>query len=482
MGDAMSKLQRRMTRRDLLKLGAGVAGLAVLAGCAPAATPAAPTTAPAAPAAAGGAPAAAAGTPAVVAKTGDAFDWKRFKGESIDVIFPKGSIYDVLQAVEKEFTDLTGIQVSSEQIPEQQQRQKQVIEFTSGATSFDVTATSLHVQKSLFGKTKWLVDMRDMLKDPTLTSPDYDWADMSQAGINLVTQADGRVDTLPCKIDYWIIYWNKELFAAKGVKYPTSFDELVAAAKALHDPSKNVAGFAARGLKNANTPVWTSFMIDWGVDTVDAKGNMYTDGPEAIAAAELYKTLMKDYAPKGVAGFNWNECQTTFMQGQAAMWFDGIGFSTPLEDPKTSKIVGKVGYSPLPKGPKEQFSGMFGDGVGISSLSKKKGPAYLYCQWFTNKQNQIRTLVSGAGAPPRNSAYKDQAALKQLTVPQEWVDCLIQVGKMGHLSLPVIEPVTEFRDVFGVALTNMIGGADAATELKKATADFKPVLEKSLKS
>jgi multiple sugar transport system substrate-binding protein len=31
-----------------------------------------------------------------------------------------------------------------------------------------------------------------------------------------------------------------------------------------------------------------------------------------------------------------------------------------------------------------------------------------------------------------------------------------------------------------VALTNMIGGADPATELKKATETFKPVLEKSL--
>lgn len=478
----MSKLDKRMTRRDLLKLGAGVAGLAALAGCAPAATPAAPTKAPAAPAAAGATPAAAGGAPTVVAKTGDAFDWKRFKGEKIEVVFPKGSLYDVIQGVEKEFTDLTGIQVASEQIPEQQQRQKMVIEFTSGSPSFDVTAISLHVQKSLFGKTKWLADLRDMLKDPTMTSPDYDWADVSQAGVNLVTQADGRIDTLPCKIDYWIIYWNKELFDAKGVKFPTNFDELVAAAKTLNDPSKNIAGFVARGLKNANTPVWTSFMLNWDAVTIDEKGQMYTDGPEAIEAAKLYQTLLKDYAPKGVSGFNWNECQTTFMQGQAAMWFDGIGFSTPLEDPKTSKVVGKVGYSPLPKGPKAQYSGMFGDGIGISAATKKKGPAYFYCQWFTNKVNQVRTLVSGAGAPPRNSAYKDQEALKKLTVPQAWVDCLLQVGKMGKLSLPVIEPVTEFRDIFGVALTNMIGGADPASELKKATAEFKPVLEKSLKS
>jgi multiple sugar transport system substrate-binding protein len=46
----------------------------------------------------------------------------------------------------------------------------------------------------------------------------------------------------------------------------------------------------------------------------------------------------------------------------------------------------------------------------------------------------------------------------------------------------VISPVTEFRDVFGVALTNMINGADPAAELKKATADFQPVLDKSEKA
>jgi len=40
-------------------------------------------------------------------------------------------------------------------------------------------------------------------------------------------------------------------------------------------------------------------------------------------------------------------------------------------------------------------------------------------------------------------------------------------------------PVTEFRDVFGVALTNMIGGSDVAAELKKATEAFAPVLAKS---
>ena len=58
----------------------------------------------------------------------------------------------------------------------------------------------------------------------------------------------------------------------------------------------------------------------------------------------MYTQLTRSTARPGVAGFNWNECQTSFLQGQAAMWLDGIGFAQPLEDPTKSRIVGKVGY------------------------------------------------------------------------------------------------------------------------------------------
>jgi multiple sugar transport system substrate-binding protein len=62
------------------------------------------------------------------------------------------------------------------------------------------------------------------------------------------------------------------------------------------------------------------------------------------------------------------------------------------------------------------------------------------------------------------------------------VDCMLGSVKIALPGLPIIVPVTEFRDTFGIALTNMINGADAATELKKATAEFQPVLDKSEKS
>ena len=45
-------------------------------------------------------------------------------------------------------------------MPEQQQRQKAVIELTSGRPSFDVIHLSYHVQKRLFEKGGWLAESR----------------------------------------------------------------------------------------------------------------------------------------------------------------------------------------------------------------------------------------------------------------------------------------------------------------------------------
>lgn len=410
------------------------------------------------------------------------FDWKKFKGEKIEVFLNKSPRGELFTKFHKEFEDLTGITVGSEMIPEQQQRQKAVIEFNSGNTSFDVIALSYHVQKRQFGKNKWLVDVKPMLADKSITDPNLDFADFSNAGIAWATQADGRMDSLPFNIDPWVIYYNKELFDAKGIAYPKNFQEILDAAARLNDPSKGISGFVARGLKNANVPVWTSFLLGYGGTFIDSKGKLTTDNQAAIDAARMYQTLLAKYGPQGVAGFNWNEAQSLFLQGKAAMWLDGIGFAQPLEDPTKSRIVGKVGYGVMPAGPKAQVAAMFGDGEGISSFSKKKGPAWYYLQWASNKANQFRMLQAAAGAPVRNSAYIAAQTSPDIKAPRAWIECMLVSAKIAQPGLPIIEPVTEFRDLFGIALTNMINGADPATELKKATAEFQPVLDKSEKA
>ena len=406
----------------------------------------------------------------------DGFDWKRASGKKLEIHLIKNPRGELLQRGEKEFEELTGIKIGSEQVPEQQSRQKTVIEFNSGRTSFDVVQISYQAQKKQFAKAKWLEDLRPYFaKAPA----EFDLKDFSSGGMAFATQSDGRIDSLPLNLDPWILYYNKELFAAKNVAAPKTFAELMSAAQKLHDPAKGVVGMVGRGVKNANVPLWTSFFLGYGGSFIDANGKLLTASPAAIASATMYRDLLKNTGPAGVAGFNWNEAQSLFLQGKAAMWIDGSGFAPPLEDPAKSKIVGKVGYSEMPAGPAGQISGLTGDGLGVSAFSPNKDAAWLYTMWATGKLMQARMLSTNTGAPARSSPYVNKDALASQKLPAAWLQAVSEAIKHSTPILPVIEPVNEFRDVYGIALTNMLGGADVATELRKATADFQPVLTKS---
>src|ERR1035437_3409455 len=408
--------------------------------------------------------------------------WKKYAGTTIEANLIKGPRGELLQKYAGEFTELTGIKVGSEVIPEQQQRQKAVIELASGRPSFDVVHVSYHVQKRQFEKAGWLADVSGFMKDPDLTAPDLTESDFSAAGLQFAKSDNGPMHWLPWSVDYFILYYNKEIFARKGVAVPKTFDEMVAAAEALTDAKEGVYGFVGRGLRNANMTLWTNFFLNYGGEFLDAKGNILTDGPEAIEATKLYQRLLTKVAPPGVAGFNWMESMAAFTQGRAAMWIDGVGWAPPLEDPNASRIVGKVGYTLVPAGPKGQYSATYGDGIGITQASKNKEAAWLYCQWAVSKTMGARLLQSGGGVPFRNSILNDENVRKGVKMPPEWLDSVIGSAKISKLGLPVVIPVAEFRDLVGAAITATLSGADPATELKKANDQFRPILERSEKA
>jgi len=408
-----------------------------------------------------------------------AVDWKRFSGTTLEVNLVKSPRGETVMKYLSEFEALTGIKVNAEATPEQQQRQKTTIELSSGRPSFDVVHLSYHVQKRQFEKGGWLADLSGYFKDPSLTDPSLVESDFAEAGLKFAKDSDGKLRTLPFSVDYWIIYWNKELFEQKGLKYPTTFEEMVTAAEALTDKSAGTYGFVARGLKNANTPVWTSFMLGYGATPLDSNGNLATTSEGAVEAAKLYQRLMTKSAPVGVSGFNWAEAQSAFLQGKIGMWFDGVGFAPPIEDPEKSRVVGKVGYGVMPAGPKARAAATTGDGIGVTEASKNKEAAYLFCQWVISHDMGARLLQAGAGVPFRQSILDDAKVREGVKMPAAWVDAVVASGKISQLALPVIIPVTEFRDIYGVGLTNMIGGADPQKELETATAQFAPVLARS---
>jgi multiple sugar transport system substrate-binding protein len=408
-------------------------------------------------------------------------NWKKYAGTKLEVILAKGPRGDNFQKHIKEFTDLTGIQVESEQIPEQQQRQKAVIELASGKPSFDIIHVSYHVQKRQFEKAGWLADISGFMKDPTLTAPDLVESDFSAAGLSYAKNDKGQMLSLPWSVDYFILYYNKEIFAKAGVQPPKTLDEMNALAEKLTDTKAGVFGYVGRGLKNANMTLWTNYFLNYGGEFLDKNGNILTDGPEAIEATKSYVRSNKS-SPPGVAGFNWMESLAAFAQGRAAMWIDGVGWAPGVENPNSSRVVGKVGYTMVPAGPKGQYSATYGDGIGIAAASTKKEAAYLLCQWAVSKQQGARLVQAGGGVPFRNSVLNDPEVQKGVTLPKEWFQSVLDAGKISKLGLPVVIPVAEFRDLVGAAVTATLSGADPAAELKKAHDQYRPILERSEKA
>ena len=105
------------------------------------------------------------------------FDYKRFAGETIFASWTKHPITDAVVAHHDEFTELTGINVEYEIVPEQQQRQKNVIQMTAQSSGVDLWESS-GFEKPMFATAGWYRFINDWLKDPNLTFPDLDPEDI----------------------------------------------------------------------------------------------------------------------------------------------------------------------------------------------------------------------------------------------------------------------------------------------------------------
>jgi len=131
------------------------------------------------------------------------------------------------------------------------------------------------------------------------------------------------------------------------------------------------------------------------------------------------------------------------MQGQVAMYFDGVNFASQFEDKEKSKIAGKVGYVILPAGPAAITPDLRECGGG-ELQSKNQGAAYFFAQWATTKQSAVRELVDGTGSA-RTSVWGNKEVKEKAKMPADWYQAYQDSLKNGRLGLPEIVGVTEYR-------------------------------------
>jgi multiple sugar transport system substrate-binding protein len=140
----------------------------------------------------------------------------------------------------------------------------------------------------------------------------------SQAAIDLAT-VDEQVVAVPS--DGWgqLLVYRQDLFDQAGLQPPESYEQILAAAQALHNPDENMAGIT---LATDPADVFTQQTFEHialanGCTLVDDSGEVALGSAACAEAIEFYATLANEYSPGGAQTVD--TTRATYFAGQAAM-------------------------------------------------------------------------------------------------------------------------------------------------------------------
>jgi len=413
------------------------------------------------------------------------FNWQQFKGTQLRVLLNKHPWQDAIEPHLKEFEALTGIKLITEVYPEDQFRAKVLVELTAGAGNLDVFMTMVAQEGLKYMQAGWYQPVDEFLKDPSITSPDYDWKDfLSKTQEAMVTE--GKLVGPPIQVENAAMMYRKDVLQKYNVKVPTTLDELEAATKALNgkamtDDGQPGFGFVARGKRAAATSQFAGMLYATGGTWLTPSREPAINSPEAVKAIDMWGRLLRLYGPPGSENNHWYEASSIFSQGKAAIYLDANSLWPVIEDAQKSKVLGKVGYAVYPRGSNNHPGGTVAAwGLGMAKSSKNQKAAWLFMQWATNKEQVFKTQTEKGVLGCRESVWNDPKG--RAKVPADLAESLKEGSKIGTpLWNPPVVAVAEVRDVIGNAIVTSIQGGDVKAAADKAAADMKRIMAETEK-
>jgi multiple sugar transport system substrate-binding protein len=205
---------------------------------------------------------------------------------------------------------------------------------------------------------------------------------------NYVTTAgvtfDGQIRGIPTEINVYSLLYNKDLFKAAGLSYPTSWSDLIE--KAVKLTKKDAAGSITQyGIAFLKGNDWQS--VDPFLSLLFSNGGQYLsqdftkalfNSPEGVAALNAELQLFK----QGATDINGNFFD--FGKGKVAMVIAPPWTKSGFQETLGSKFESTVGVVPFPYSGKQavlQYSWF----MGVMAKSQHKQEAWDFLRWFTQE-------------------------------------------------------------------------------------------------
>ncbi|MHB2170127.1 ABC transporter substrate-binding protein [Alsobacter sp. R-9] len=213
-------------------------------------------------------------------------------------------------------------------------------------------------------------------------------ADIADSVWTLNRSANGKQYYLPLHYVVLYLYYRPDLFQAAGLQPPKTFDEFLAAAKAL--TKGDVYGFGMRG-GGGGQDNWGAFVLGGGASF--AKGGMVSE--KALAANRWYVALAREHkvVPPSAPADGFRQIVDGFKAGRSGMIIHHIGSSNEM----VQALGDKVSAVPVPTSPGNKGWTQFGDeSNAIFAQSKNKDAAFKWISFLsTGENNAAQAKLSG---------------------------------------------------------------------------------------
>ena len=285
---------------------------------------------------------------------------------------------------------------------------------------------------------------------------------------------DGKLAAMPAFADAMFMYFRKVLLDKHGVKEPTTWDELAAAAAKIQkaEGNPNLQGLSIQGAPIEGA-VCTFLLPYWGQgkDFNDAAGKMTLDKAAATKGLTQWLSMVdQGVIKKNVAEVKTPDTVNEFKAGQVVFAINW-GFAWDrFKDDADSTVKGKVGVMPLPA----MAGGKSATCVGgwqwaVSAFSKNKQAAANLVKFISSPEASKFLAVEGSLLATYQSVYTDADVVKAVPWFKDAANVVI-AGKSRPISKDYGQVSDVIRTTTSAVLARTKTPAEGVTEIESRLA------------
>ncbi|MBO4617402.1 MAG: sugar ABC transporter substrate-binding protein [Lachnospiraceae bacterium] len=423
------------------------------------------------------------------------FDWKKFEGQEITVLFSEHTYADAVEEKLGEFTEKTGIKVNYSSMPEGNYFEKLNVELSSHSGSIDVFMTGAY--QSWEYATAGNLEPLEKYIGTDLTSPDWKYDDFIPAVIDALkwdlvpghAVGSGSQWALPMGWEVNILTYNKRILEANGIKAPKTAEELLEAAKALKEfDGSGSYGLAVRGLPDWGTihPAYMSMYSTWGAKDFEIENGKLVskvNSPEAVAMTEYWVDLVKNGSAPQWATYGWEMCGADLGAGKAAMMWDADRGGYTQNTPGSSNEAGNMAFGMVPypasagKTEADMKSNLWVWSMAMNADSSKKEAAWYFMQYFTSPEFMLWSGVEKACTDtPRTSVLNSDAYKNSVAGAEGYYEAFSTISKNASIFFTAQPYFTETTTEWAKTLQYLVT-TDKYSSVQEAMDELKATMD-----